>query len=93
MSILYTGEGNPFYGKRHTVESRIKMSNSKIGKQKGKDHPFYGKHHSIETKNKISNGRISKGGKKVKCINTGEIFNTMMDGARWCGLSNASSIG
>lgn len=93
MSVLYTGEGNPFYGKRHTVESRIKMSNSKIGKQKGKDHPFYGKHHSIETKNKISNGRISKGGKKVKCINTGEIFNTMMDGARWCGLSNSSSIG
>ena len=42
---------------------------------------------------KLKIQRKSKGGKKVRCINTGEIFDTMMDAARWCGLENAGSIG
>jgi hypothetical protein len=41
----------------------------------------------------MSENRQGKGGKKVLCINTGEIFNCMMDAARWCNLKNASSIG
>lgn len=54
---------------------------------------MYGKHHTQEALQKMSDNRKSKGGKKVICLNTGEIFNTMMDAARWCGLTNATSIG
>ena len=33
-----------------------------------------------------------KGWKKIKCINTGEIFDCMMGAARWCGLKTSCSI-
>ena len=93
MSKIFSGEGNPFYGKHHSDETKKKISDSLKGKYQGKKHPFYGKHHSKESLQKISNSRKSKGGKKIICLNTGEVFPTMMDAARWCGLSNSSSIG
>ena len=43
------GEDNPFYGKKHTEESRKKMSEAKKDIYFGKDNPFYGKHHTEET--------------------------------------------
>ena len=93
MSKMFSGEGNPFYGKHHSEESKQKISESRKGKCSGESHPFYGQHHSEESKQKISESRKGKGGKKVKCINTGEIFETMMDAARWCGLASSCSIG
>ena len=93
MSELFSGENNPFYGKHHTEESKQLISEHRKGKRAGEEHPFYGKHHTEESLKKISKNRMSKGGKRVKCINTGEIFETMMDAARWCGLVTACSIG
>lgn len=93
ISQMFTGEGNPFYGKHHTEETKQKISNSRKGKNAGESHHFYGKHHSEDSLKKITQNRKSKGGKKIMCLNTGEIFNCMMDAARWCGLKNASSIG
>lgn len=93
MSKLMSGENNPFYGKHHTEESKEKISKNRKGKCAGEEHPFYGKHHTEESLKKMSENRKGKGGKKVLCINTGEIFNTMMDAARWCGLKTACSIG
>ena len=93
MSEKFSGEGNPFYGKHHPEETKQKISEARKGIYIGEKHPFYGKHHSKESLIKISNSRKSKGGKRVRCINTGEIFETMMDAARWCGLKNSSSIG
>ena len=75
-----------------TEEHRKKLSEN-AKKRTGDKNPFYGKHHGEETLHKISQNRKSKGGKQVRCINTGEIFPTMMDAARWCGLKNSSSIG
>jgi hypothetical protein len=58
-----TGEKNPMYGKRHTQEARLKMSENHAdisGKNNpwygvyGEGHPAYGVHRSEETKAKIS---------------------------------------
>lgn len=93
MSKLFSGKNNPFYGKRHSEETKKLISEHRKGKLAGKEHPFYGQKHTQETLEKISENRKGKGGKKIQCINTGEIFDCMMDAARWCGLANASSIG
>ena len=90
---MFSGENNPFYGKRHTEESKRKISEARKGKASGENHPFYGKHHTEESLDKMSKNRLGKCGKKVRCINTGEVFDTMMDAARWCGLKTSSSIG
>lgn len=93
MSKKFTGEGNPFYGKHHTEETKKLISQNRTGKCLGEKHHMYGKHHSEDTRLRISQSRQNKGGKKVKCLNTNETFNTMADAARWCGLANSSSIG
>lgn len=93
MSKKFSGEGNPFYGKHHTELTKQKISENRKGKLIGKQHPMYGKHHTEETLQQISQNRQGKGGKQVICLNTNEVFNCMMDAARWCGLKNSSSIG
>ena len=35
------GENNPMYGRKHTIESRQKISESRKGKYVGKDNPSY----------------------------------------------------
>ena len=93
MSELFTGEGNPFYGHHHSEETKQRISENRKGKCSGENHPFYGKKHTEEELRKMSENRRGKGGKKIRCINTGEIFDTMMDAARWCGLKTSASIG
>lgn len=92
ISELFKGENNPFYGHHHTEETKEKISKNRKGKCSGTEHPFYGHHHTEEELKKMSENRRNKGGKSVICINTGEIFNTANEAARWCGLSNGSSI-
>jgi group I intron endonuclease len=50
------GEKNGMYGKKHTDESKKKMSNPKFGQNNG----MYGKKHSEETKKKISDKLIGE---------------------------------
>ena len=57
-NIDISGENHPMWGKKHSDESKRKMSESK----KGKNHPMWGKIPSDETKNKISES--NKGKKK-----------------------------
>ena len=54
MSKMFSGEGNPFYGKHHTQKTKDKISKNRKGKCVGKEHPFYGKHHTEETLQKMS---------------------------------------
>ena len=44
------GENNPFYGKRHSEESKKRMREAK----KGENNPMHGRHHTDEAKNKIA---------------------------------------
>jgi len=52
------GEGGTFYGKKHTIESLIKIGKASLGRK-----AHLGKKHTNETKDKI---RISKLGKPLK---------------------------
>lgn len=92
MSKKFSGKNNPFYGKHHNEETKLKISLSRKGKCCGTEHPLYGKHHTSEELKKMSVNRQGKGGRKIRCINTGEIFNTIAEAAKWCGLKNGSSI-
>lgn len=55
-----SGENNPMYGKKHTLESKNKIRNN-MRDVSGKNNPMYGKKHTQETKDLISN--IHKGKK------------------------------
>ena len=99
MYGLY-GEDNPNFGRKHTEESRKKISENHADIN-GENNPMYGKHHTEETKNKISENRIKSGiakGKnnpkaiKVICKNTGEIFDCIKDAAKKYNV-NAKVIG
>jgi hypothetical protein len=57
------GQISAMYGKKHSEESKAKMSAIKTGEL----HPFYGKKHSEETKAKMSAIRTGKKQLKVAC--------------------------
>lgn len=53
------GQDNPFYNKKHTNETKTKLSmNAK--NRIGSKNPFYGKHHSERAKQKISTANTGK---------------------------------
>lgn len=66
ISEAYMGEGNPFYGKKHSEESKQKMSE----KRKGFKHL---------TEEQIANLKKSHFKTKVMCIETNEIFNSIRE--------------
>jgi len=71
LSESHKGKKNYWYGKNHSIESRKKMSEANKGKTI-----------SEETKNKMSEaqkGRKHSQSKKVVCIDTGEIFNSLTE--------------
>jgi group I intron endonuclease len=49
QKLNYTKENHPMYGKKHTEESKQKMSESLKGLMTGENHPSYGKVKSPET--------------------------------------------
>jgi len=51
----YAGENNPFYGKKHTAETREKFKKRKV--LRGKDNPNYGRVWSAEERRKASESR------------------------------------
>lgn len=62
--------------------SKEKNRLAHIGKGVGKDNHFFGRHHSDETKRIL--------GKKVICIDTGEVFYTMEEAAKAKGIQKAN---
>ena len=65
----YVGNGNPFYGKHHSEESRKKMSATRTGRVI-----------TDEWRKRISDGSVQK--RKVRNIETGEIFNSIKEAAQ-----------
>lgn len=54
------GEDNPFFGQKHTKESRQKISEARRGKCTGENNPNYGKPLAEKTRKKISEARKGK---------------------------------
>lgn len=59
-SDSHKGDKNSFYGKKHSAESRNKMSQARIGRFTGENNPNFGKTCPSEVRAKISNARIGK---------------------------------
>ena len=55
----------------------------------GEKNSMYGKHHSEDTKNKI---RQTKNSLKVRCVETGDIFDSCHLAAAWAGLKRDGHI-
>jgi len=53
------GESNPFYGKKHSDETR-KIISDMASQRVGELNPFYGKHHTEENKIKASERNLGK---------------------------------
>lgn len=81
-SIKYSGDGNPFYGKTHSKETKEKLS--KYAKARiGELNPFYGKHHSSETKEKLARAN----GKEVIATDLNgkeHFFFSAKEAGEWC---------
>lgn len=92
------GGGNTV-GYHHSEEAKLKMSIGHKGKKCGAENSFYGKTHSEETKKRFSElrkgrklseewkKRIAESqNKKVICVETGEIFNSVTGAAEYYNL-------
>lgn len=56
-----SGINNPMFGKKHTNETKVKISRANIGKNyghAGKNHCWFGKNHSKESKLKMRNSNL-----------------------------------
>ena len=56
-SEVRMGEKNHFFGKKHTTESKLKMSKHQKENQQGENHNWFGKKHTPESKKKMSDSR------------------------------------
>lgn len=86
---LLAGEKHPMYGKHHTKEAREKQSVSKKGK------PSWNKGipSSDEAKEKLKQSRQRipvRGHKPVRCVETGDIYNSVTDAERAIGCGSGS---
>ena len=87
----YNLEEGGMRGKR-TYKTKKKMSCSHKGKYIGKNNHWYGKEFSEEHKKKLSENSKGKNSKKVKNLNTGEIFNSIKEASEKYEISQSSIV-
>ena len=61
----YNGEGNPFYGKSHTEETKQKLREASLKQHAETEHPWKGRKHTEETKEKFKKRIPWNKGKKM----------------------------
>ncbi len=97
ISIASKGENNAFYGKKHSLDSKLKMSDSRKEYYKNNDAYWKGKKLPEEVKVKLSEAHIGvqarenhPKAKKVICLETMEVFNCMKDAEEKHGVTYAN---
>lgn len=76
----YSGSKNPNFGKKASLETRLKIS-EKAKKRIGIKNPFFGKHHSEEFKKLSRERTINQLGHKIICHNNNKIYRSMSEAA------------
>lgn len=84
LIFLKTEKDHAFWPHKGRLESIEKNRQAHLGKYNHDKNPFYGKHHTEETKEKLR--------KKVRCLETGKIFNSLGEAAKWCNLKSVGKI-
>ena len=78
VSDNFIGDKNPFYGRKHTDDSRKKIAKNHAD-FRGENHPMYGKHHSEETREKMRNRRFN-----LICKSCGNQFYGTSGNQKYC---------
>jgi len=55
-----SGSNNPFFGKKHSEKTKLKMSSNRIGKYKEEENPNYGNKNNKETRKNMATNRMKK---------------------------------
>lgn len=98
MREAQLGEKNSMYGHAYTDEEKAKLSQIQLERYKDPKEREKTKQAMLKyyqtpgAKEKQRQTIIKYIGKKVRCIETGEIFETVSAATQWCGLKNVSSI-
>lgn len=89
-----TGENNPFYGKKHSVETKKLISEVTLGHRSGVNNPAYGREISCSERTTISlsvsNYYMShecKTRRPVYCITDDKWFESVSDASQYYGIS------
>ena len=94
QSEIHKGKPSGIAGKKHSKETKLKMSLAKIGIKLSKEHKqklslvHKGKVFSEEFKKKLSQASTSK--KQVICVETGEVFESLTAAAQYYNIAKAS---
>lgn len=81
LSELNSGSNNPNYGKPRSAETRRKVSEARKGMKFTEEH----KQHLRESHLGVVNECLLK---RVKCVETGQIFNSIKEAKAFCGNPN-----
>lgn len=81
LSELNRGKNNPNYGKPRSEETKRKVSNARKGMKFTDEH----KQHLRDSHLGVVNECLLK---KVKCVETGQIFNSIKEAKAFCGSKN-----
>lgn len=98
LSKSRIGANNGFYGKKHSIESREKMSKSQkeyyknIENREKLSKAHKGKTLSKETRDKISLACRGINSKKVICVETQKIYNSITEAGKSVGIKKGSHI-
>lgn len=95
MSLARRGKNNPRYGKPVSQETRNKISQANKGKLAGEKNPMYGKCHSPEAIEKIRQAASCEHPsrwRKVRCITTGQIFDSIKAATAFYHMKSGSHI-
>lgn len=103
MRKSHIGEKNPMYGKKHTDEWKKNASERERGDKHwnyGKHmtdeekrkiwETLKGHKMSEETRRKLSESNRKRLGRKVICVETEQIFDTITDASRWCNTPHSN---